>query len=187
MRGKLVIIVGPSGTGKSTLINQTKEEFSQLIESISYTTRDMRPGEVDGVSYFFVKRKEFEEMIDEGDFLEWFKVHDEYKGTSKKFVDKKLANGEAILFDVDVQGADALKAAYPDDAKVIFVAPPSFEELERRLKNRGTETEESLQTRLDNAKKELLRKDDYDYLIVNDDVEQAYVNLREAVSQILQG
>ncbi|MDD0854853.1 guanylate kinase [Halobacteriovorax sp. GB3] len=183
--GKIVVIIGPSGTGKSTLIQRVKEQFPQLIESISYTTRPRRPSETDGVHYFFISKTEFEEMIEAGEFLEWAKVHDDYKGTGKGFVQKKLEEGKYLLFDLDVQGADSIKEAFPEKAEAIFIAPPSLEELEKRLKNRGTESEKSLEIRLSNSKKEILRKDDYDYCIINDELERAYTELEATVRSIL--
>lgn len=185
MSGKLIVICAPSGTGKSTLINRLKSDMPDLKWSVSSTSRKMREGEIHGKDYFFITAQEFEEQIAKNLFIEWFKVHADYKGTSRVFVDKGLAEGANMLFDVDVQGADALKGIYGSLAQVIFIEPPSMEELEKRLRSRKTDTEEQIQIRIENARKELQRKNDYDYLIMNDDVEVAYKKFKEAVQRII--
>ena len=183
--GKLIIIVAPSGTGKSSLIKRLRENFPELKESVSYTTRERRPNEVEGVDYFFVKESEFKQMIEDGSFIEWAIVHGDYKGTSKTYVQKKMNEGHHMLFDLDIQGADAFKKVFPEDAIGVFIEPPSFKDLEERLRGRGTESEEALKIRLENAKKELSRKDDYDYNIVNDDLEKAYSELHSLIEQLV--
>ncbi|GAB4411981.1 MAG: guanylate kinase [Bacteriovoracaceae bacterium] len=184
-RGKIIIIVAPSGTGKSTLIKRLKEEFRQLHWSVSFTTRPMRPGEVDGKHYFFISRDEFLKKKNQGDFIEWAEVHGNFYGTSKGFVSSKIDHGFSILFDLDVQGADNMKKHFGAEAHVIYIAPPSIEELERRLRDRGTETEEVIQLRLANARNEIKRKDDYDYCVINDQLENAYTELKKIVQEIL--
>ena len=183
--GKLIVIVAPSGTGKSTMIKRLKEDFPSLVESVSYTTRPVRPGEVNGKSYFFIGREEFLKMRDENEFLEWAEVHGNFYGTSKKFVEECLASGKHLLFDLDVQGTDSMKAYFKDRAQVIFISPPSVEELEKRLRHRGTENTQVINLRLMNAQKELLRKNDFDFLIYNDDIENAYKRLFEITQSIL--
>lgn len=185
--GKIIIIVAPSGTGKSTLIKRLKEEFRELHWSVSFTTRKMRDGEVDGKHYFFISREEFIKKKDQGDFIEWALVHNNYYGTSKGFVQTKVSNGFSLLFDLDVQGTDNMKAEYGDEAKAIYISPPSIDALEKRLRGRGTENEEVINVRLANAKKELLRQDDYDYKVINDDLEKAYTELKSVVESILKG
>lgn len=184
-QGKLIVIVAPSGTGKSSLMRRLKSEDLLLDESISYTTRAIRPGEVDGKDYFFVSEIEFKKMIDEDEFTEWAIVHGDYKGTSKKFVQKKIQKGHNLIFDLDIQGTDSLKAAFPEQTVAIFIRPPSFEILRDRLVGRGTETKEALDIRLENAKKELLRADDYDYVVVNDDLDRAYEELLTLVNKLI--
>jgi guanylate kinase len=183
--GKLIVIVAPSGTGKSTLIKKLKQDFSSIIESVSFTTRPIRPGEVEGKSYFFINREEFLKMIEKNEFLEWAEVHGNFYGTSKKFVEKSLEKGKILLFDLDVQGTDSVKNYFKKEANVIFISPPSLLELEKRLKNRGTESSEVIDLRLKNAQSELLRKNDFDFLIYNDDFDQAYSRLKEIVHKII--
>jgi len=185
MSGKLVVICAPSGTGKSTLIERLKKEIPDLEWSISCTTRPIRTGEVHGREYFFITKEEFESQIKENNFIEWAKVHSNYYGTSKTFVNQGLNEGRKMLFDIDVQGADAMKEIYGDLAQVIFIEPPSIEELERRLRFRATDKEETILERVNNARNELLRKNDYDHLIMNDDVEAAYKKFSEIVKRIL--
>lgn len=186
-KGKLVIIVAPSGTGKSTLLKKVKVEFPMLNESVSYTTRAQRPGETHGVDYFFVSEDEFINMKDSGEFLEWALVHDDYKGSSLNFVEGQLSEGHSLLFDLDVQGADSMKKFFGNQAQVIFIAPPSLEELERRLRDRGTESEDKIQIRLSNAKAEMARVDDYDFIVKNDELERASLELRKVIKEILEG
>jgi guanylate kinase len=185
--GKIIVIVAPSGSGKSTLIKRLKAELPHLVESVSYTTRGKRPGEEHGTHYFYVTTKEFEDKIAQGHFLEWAKVHSNYYGTSKQFVEDKVAEGAHLLFDLDVQGTDAFKKYFKERAQVIFIAPPSVEELEKRLRGRGTETEEALKTRIENAKNELKRQHDYDHRVQNDELDRAYRELLEVVRGIIKG
>jgi guanylate kinase len=184
-KGKLIVIVAPSGTGKSTMIKRLKTDFPSLLESVSFTTRPIREGEIHGKSYFFINQENFKEMIERNEFLEWALVHGNYYGTSKKFVEEALNSGEHLLFDLDVQGTDAFKKYFGDRANAIFISPPSVEELEKRLRNRGTETTQIINVRLLNAKNELLRKNDYDFLVHNDDIEKAYNNLKQITEEIL--
>ncbi len=183
--GKLIVIVAPSGTGKSTMIKRLKLDFPSLVESVSFTTRPMRSGEVHGESYFFIGREEFLEKKEADEFLEWAEVHGNFYGTSKLFVEQSLHEGKHLLFDLDVQGTDSIKQYFGEKANVIFISPPSVEELEKRLRNRGTENTKVINLRLMNAHKELLRKNDFDFLIYNDDIEHAYKRLTEITAKIL--
>ncbi len=185
MSGKIIVIVAPSGSGKSTLITRLKKEFNELVESISFTTRPKRPGENEGKHYHFITVDEFKNKIKENDFLEWAEVHSNFYGTSKKFVQDMLNSGKNILFDLDTQGTDALKKNFGDVASSIFIAPPSIEELEKRLKARGTESEQVIKRRIENAKREMLRQDDYDYKVLNNDLEEAYNQLSKLFKKIL--
>lgn len=183
--GKVIVITAPSGTGKSTLIKTLKEEFRELHWSVSFTTRPIRSGEIDGKHYFFISKEEFLKKKDQGDFIEWAQVHGNYYGTSLGFVRSKVDHGYSLLLDLDVQGADSLKKEFQDECKVIFISPPSLEELEKRLRGRATESESMISLRLENARQEMLRKNDYDYCITNDSIEQAYNDLRAVVRSIL--
>jgi guanylate kinase len=184
-KGKIIIIVAPSGTGKSTIIKDVMKEIPDLQESVSCTTRKIREGEKDGEDYFFLPEEEFIQRKDNDDFLEWAKVHQNYYGTSKSLVSQKLDSGVDLLFDLDTQGVDSLKNCFGADANVIFIAPPSFEELERRLTSRGTESADSLKIRLNNAKNELKRKDDYDFCVINDDLEVATAEIVSLINKII--
>lgn len=183
--GQLIVIVAPSGSGKSTMIQRLREDFPELVESVSFTTRPMRPGETHGQSYFFITKEEFLAKRENDEFLEWAEVHSNFYGTSKLFVEEQLEKGAHLLFDLDVQGTDAFKSYFKDRAKAIFIAPPSIEELESRLRGRGTETTGIINLRLENSKRELKRKNDYDYCVVNDNLETAYGELKGIVSQLL--
>ena len=186
VKGKLIVIVAPSGTGKSTMIKRLKGDFPSLHESVSFTTRQIRPGEVHGKSYFFIEREEFIRKRDGNEFLEWAEVHGNFYGTSKIFVEDSLKEGKHLLFDLDVQGTDSMKKYFGPVANAIFISPPSVEELEKRLRNRGTENTQVINLRLLNAQKELLRKEDFDFLIYNDDIEHAYQRLFDITKKILE-
>ncbi len=183
----MIVICAPSGTGKSTLLSRLKSEHPELEWSVSCTTRPMRTGEVNGRDYHFLDANDFQQQISDGLFIEWAKVHSNFYGTSRKFVDEGLNLGKKMLFDLDVQGADAMKKIYGKDAVVIFIEPPSVEELEKRLRTRGTDGDDVIQERVNNARKELSRKNDYDYLILNDDFDKAYSHLKKVVEKILGG
>jgi len=186
-RGKIIVIVAPSGTGKSTLLERLKKEQPALKWSVSSTTRDIRTGEVNGKDYDFISEQKFLELKDQNEFVEWAKVHSNYYGTRKSFIESGLNAGESLLFDLDVQGCDSLKEIYGDEAQVIFIEPPSVAELENRLLQRATDSNEVIMERLGNAKKELERKNDYDFNIINDDIERAYNELNQIVTGIIQG
>ncbi len=185
MSGKMIVICAPSGTGKSTLLNKLKVEIPELVWSVSCTTRPIRPGEVHGKDYFFIKEQSFKSQIKNDEFIEWARVHSNYYGTSKRFVREGLDKDLKMLFDLDVQGADAMKKIYGQEVKVIFIEPPSIEELEKRLRARGTDSDSVILERIHNARSELQRKHDFDHVIMNDDVEGAYVKLRDLVKGII--
>ena len=184
-KGKIIIIVAPSGTGKSTLLKMLFDEFPRLKWSVSTTTRPPRSGEVEGKDYLYVSKSIFLEGIQDKEFLEWALVHNNYYGTSKTFINNEIDSGNFVVCDLDVQGADQVKEIYKDDAVAIFIEPPSIESLEKRLKNRATESTEIIKVRLQNAKKELMRKNDYDYLVKNDELDFAYQELKVLFREIL--
>jgi guanylate kinase len=172
MHGLLYVISGPSGVGKSTLIKNALKSLNGFDFSVSYTTRPKRDGETEGIDYFFVDEKTFFEMRDKNEFLEWAKVHGNYYATSKSFVEKKLKECRGLVLDVDVQGALNIQKKY-EEAIYIFILPPSIKDLEKRLKNRGTETAEIMQIRLNNAKWEMSKIDNFDYIVVNHEVSES--------------
>jgi len=174
------VISAPSGTGKTTLCRMLLKQMDRVVFSVSHTTRPPRPGEVDGVDYHFVTKEVFLSMIKQGAFLEWAEVHGHFYGTSKEGVLKQLAEGLDVLLDIDVQGARQVKKSFPE-AIMIFILPPTFQELERRLRSRGTEDEASLKVRIGNAKKEVLAAPEYDYILINDVLEEALDNFKSII------
>jgi guanylate kinase len=178
-RGVLVIVSSPSGAGKTTLTRRLLEEFKGQLEfSVSYTTRPMRPGEVDGRDYWFVDTDTFQRMVEAGEFAEHAYVHGNRYGTAQPPVEKALAAGRDVIFDVDWQGGAALSARWPRDSLKIFILPPSQEALALRLRQRATDAADVIERRLRKAKEELEHYNEYEHLIVNDDLERAYSVLR---------
>lgn len=172
-KGAILIISGPSGCGKSSLLKKFYENFSNYYFSISTTTRQPRIGEVHGIDYFFVTKEEFEKDIKENNFLEYASVHNNYYGTSLKPITKALEEGKLVIFDIDVQGHELVRAKLNDITTSVFITTPSLKELENRLHKRDTDHPEIIQNRLNNAKLEIHSLDKYDYLILNDDLEEA--------------
>ena len=179
-KGLLILISGPSGTGKGTVCDLLRQKHPEISYSISATTRQPRPGEQDGVNYYFYSRERFQEMIDQGQLLEWADVYGNYYGTPKQKVLDRLNAGEDILLEIDTQGALNVMKVMPEGL-FIFLLPPSLEELAARLKGRGTETEESLHRRLGAAVDEIKLAAKYRYVVVNDKVEDA----QEAIANII--
>ena len=179
--GRLFVLSGPSGAGKGTLRENALKDIPELVYSISCTTRHPREGETDGIQYRFITREDFEGRIARDEFLEYAHVHDDMYGTLKADVMKELDAGKNVLLEIDVQGALQVKAKFPE-AVLVFVDVPSIQELERRLRDRHTETESALQTRLANAVKERSLKDKYDYIVVNDTLETACAELRRIIT-----
>ena len=171
-RGQLIVLSGPSGVGKSTVIAELFAQRSNIYFSVSYTTRQPRVGEQDGVNYNFVSREEFERMIADDELLEYAEYVDNYYGTSMKLIQEKLDAGIDVLLDIEVQGAAKVRARCPD-ALFLFIIPPSFEELSRRLHRRNTDSEEVIAGRLAKARQEFREIPKYDYLVINDKVANA--------------
>ena len=185
--GKIIVIVAPSGTGKSTIMSFIHKSFPEIQESISCTTRSPREGEIDGKHYFFLDVQNFKEKIKGNEFLEWAQVHSNYYGTTKTFVDEQISKGIDLIFDIDVQGADSFKDHFQGKENIIFIEPPSVDSLKERLTGRGTDSAEIINERLSNAVKELDKKNDYDFLMVNDDLAQAEVDIKKIILNILKG
>jgi len=180
--GKLFVISGSSGVGKGTVIKEFMNKHPEFKLSISCTTRGMRDGETDGVNYFFLSKEEFQKCIDNDEFLEWAEFSGNHYGTKKEFVNKCLERGENLILEIDTKGALNVKKIMPE-AILIFIAPPSIEELEIRLRGRHTETEEAIQKRLASIKLEIENSKHYDFVVVNDTVENA-VNKIEEITKV---
>jgi guanylate kinase len=178
-RGRLVVLAGPSGVGKSSVVDALRGRLPELFFSVSATTRDPRPGEVDGVHYRFVGPAGFDELVARGELLEWAEIHGglQRSGTPREPVEQALAAGKPVLVEVDLAGARNIKAVLPE-AVTVFLAPPSLEELERRLRGRGTESEAQFRRRLQTAREELAACDEFDVVIVN-------AELRDVVSRLV--
>jgi len=179
MRGNLYIVSAPSGSGKTTLLQNLLRTFKDLRFSVSYTTRSPRGGERNGVDYFFTDRASFLSMVERGEFLEHAEYYGQLYGTGRSYVEEQLESGKDVVLDIDVQGARQVKAKSPG-AIAIFILPPSFEELERRLRSRMLESEEAIRRRLEIARGEIQFYRDYDYIIVNDILENS-ISLLESI------
>ncbi len=179
-KGTLFIVSAPSGAGKTTLCNMLLRDTPGIIFSVSYTTRSPRPGERAGRDYHFVSEDEFREMVSREEFLEWAEVHGNLYGTSRMWVEERLASGTDILLDIDVQGAEQIRSRGLE-AVFIFVLPPSLEALRERLSGRKTDPPEVIRRRIEKAREEISYYDRYDYVIINDELERAYSDLRSVV------
>lgn len=184
--GKLFIITAPSGAGKTTIVRHLLNTFDQLGFSVSATTRARRPHEAEGKDYYFMEIADFKKLVEAGAFLEWEEVYEgQFYGTLKKEVDRLLAEGKNVVFDIDVEGALNLKQEYGDRALSIFIKPPSKEVLKERLKNRKTETPESLKKRIEKAEKELAFENKFDKVLVNKQLEKAQQQAENFVREFL--
>lgn len=179
-KGLLIVVSGPSGTGKGTVCGELLDSTPELAYSISATTRAPRAGEVDGKNYYFLTKERFEELISEGGFLEYANVYGNYYGTPLVKIQERLAEGNDILLEIDTQGALEVMKKCPDGL-FIFLLPPSLGELERRIRGRGSETEESLKKRLGNAKAEIAIGEKYKYVVVNDTVKKAVARIKSII------
>ncbi|MHA6794848.1 guanylate kinase [Pseudonocardia bannensis] len=177
-RGRLIVLAGPSGVGKSSVVARLREVLPELYFSVSATTRAARTGEVDGRDYHFVTQADFDGLIDRGELLEWAEIHGglQRSGTPREPVERELSAGRPVLVEVDLQGARAVKAAMPE-AVTVFLEPPSFDELARRLTGRGTESAAQLARRLDTARAEMAARDEFDVAVINDDLKAVVARL----------
>jgi len=171
------VISAPSGTGKTTLARRILGDLDHLVFSVSHTTRAPRAGEIDGTDYHFIDRSQFDQMVENGGFLEWAEVGDSLYGTSRQSVEQVTSGGRDILLDLDTQGAAAIRRVLPG-AILIFIMPPGLETLRQRLKNRGTEGPEALERRINLANGEMAQADMYDYIVTNDDLDMAFERLK---------
>jgi guanylate kinase len=179
--GNLFIVAAPSGGGKTSLVNELVHRVKNLVVSISHTTRDQRPGEIDGKHYFFIKEKQFISMIDQGKFVEHARVFDHYYGTSHAEIDARLKQGMDVILDIDWQGAAQIKQFF-NQAVSVFILPPSLDILEQRLINRQRDNTDIIQKRMQRAQSEMSHYQEFDYLIVNDDFEKAFAQLSSIIT-----
>lgn len=179
-KGILFILSGPSGVGKGTVRQRLFEQETNLKYSVSATTRKKRPGEKEGVDYFYKTEEEFKQMIANGELLEYARYVNNYYGTPKKYVEEQLALGNDVFLEIEVQGALQVKKNFPEGV-FIFLCPPSLEELKNRIMNRGTETDSLIRNRLKEASKEIEMMSEYDYVVVNDDVDKAVAKVKAII------
>ncbi|MEM1286791.1 MAG: guanylate kinase [Pseudomonadota bacterium] len=179
-RGYILVLSSPSGAGKSTLARQllADEGKSGPKLSVSVTTRGRRPSEIDGTHYHFIDEPSFKRQRDQGALLEWAEVHGNFYGTPREPVERALERGEVMLFDIDWQGTEQVREALPEDTVTVFILPPSFDELRGRITRRAEDAQEAIERRLQNAREEMKRWTDYDYVIVNQDLQSAYAELK---------
>ena len=184
-KGKILVVSGPSGVGKTTLYKRLLTELTDsLTFSVSATTRQPRPGEINGKDYYFLSREEFEKKIAENEFVEWAQVYVNYYGTLKSEIERIVHSGKNCFLDIDVQGGMNVKRVFPESI-LIFVAPPSVEDLRNRIEGRNQNTREDIEIRMAEALHELSFKDRYDRIIINDEVERAYAELKSTVLEII--
>ena len=179
-RGDLFIVSAPSGSGKTSVANSTLSQVERLRFSVSYTTRSPRQGEREGIDYYFVSTDQFQDMIKRDQLLEWARVYGHHYGTGRDFVERQRDSGWDVLLDIDVQGARTVKRTLPE-SHLVFLFPPSFDTLEHRLRSRGLDDEKVIRSRLEVARTEILAYGEYDYLILNKDIEQAVSELKSII------
>ena len=174
--GNLTVLTGPSGVGKGTIVRKILDNHSDVWLSVSATTRKPRSGEIEGKHYFFLDKKNFQEIIDSEGFLEWAKFSNNLYGTPKKIINEKIEKGTNVLLEIELEGARQIRKSFPE-ALQIFLAPPNLSELEKRIRGRGTETEDAIRNRLAIAKKELIAKKEFDAVVINEDIEKAFMEI----------
>ncbi|MBW4475377.1 MAG: guanylate kinase [Tolypothrix brevis GSE-NOS-MK-07-07A] len=170
--GRLIVLTGPSGVGKGTLMRSLLERYPELYYSVSVTTRSPRTGEIDGKNYYFISRNKFEQLVAQGEFLEWAEFAGNYYGTPREGVLKQISDGKMVVLEIELEGARQIRSSFPS-ALSIFILPPSFEELEQRIRNRGQDSSEAIARRLQCAQEEIKAAEEFDIQIVNDDFETA--------------
>ena len=186
MKGpKLFAVTSPSGGGKTSVITRILQKYPEITFSVSATTREKRPGETDGKEYFFLPKEEFESLIRTDELVEYEQLYQDYYGTLKREVDRALKGSHSMIFDVDVKGALSIRKHYPAEAVLIFIAPPSLEVLEQRLRNRKTESEEKLRRRLDRAAMEIETGKTFTHVVVNDELERTIQEIETIITSYL--
>lgn len=184
MKQQMLILIGPSGVGKSTFLSQTLQDYDQFKDTITYTSRPMRKGESEGDPYHFVSEARFLELVDQGFFIEWAKVHDRYYGTPEHQIFDTWDEGKIVIMDVDVQGAKTFKAKFPQ-ALTVFILPPSIDVLRQRVVERDGGVPKDIEVRMKNAQKELAQASDFDLQIVNEEFDSAYAEYRKKIEEHL--
>jgi len=183
-KGEVIAVSGPSGAGKSTIVKIILKLYPDIVFSVSATTRPKRENESDGVEYFFISVDKFKNKINKGKFVEWQKFYDYYYGTVNSFIIDNINSGKSVLLEIDVKGALSIKRIYPE-SHLIYIMPPSYEVLVSRLRNRQTETEEDFQKRIERAKMELSHKDQFDYIVINENIEKAVEETSVLIKKII--
>ncbi|WP_341531167.1 guanylate kinase [Nostoc sp. UHCC 0302] len=178
--GRLIVLTGPSGVGKGTLMRSLLQRHPELYYSVSVTTRSPRPGEIDGKNYYFISRSKFEQLVAQGQFLEWAEFAGNYYGTPSETVLNQIRSGKLVVLEIELEGARQIRTSFPS-AKSIFILPPSFEELEKRIRGRAQDSEEAIARRLRRAQEEIKAADEFDLQIVNDDLETALNDIEAAL------
>ncbi|PPJ62099.1 guanylate kinase [Cuspidothrix issatschenkoi] len=178
--GKLIVLTGPSGVGKGTLMNAILQRYPELHYSVSATTRSPRPGEVNGKNYHFITRSEFEKLVTQGEFLEWAEFAGNFYGTPREAVLNHIQSGKLVVLEIELEGARQIRHTFPS-ALSIFILPPSFAELEKRIRGRGQDTEEAISRRLNRAEEEIAAADEFNLQIINGDFEEALQEIEKAI------
>ena len=182
-KGTIIAVSAPSGTGKTTIVRKILREFPEIVFSVSATTRKKRENEVYGADYIFINEDEFMQRVKNNEFVEWEKFYDYYYGTFRSFIEDTINSGKSVILEIDVHGALEIKRIYPE-AILVYIAPPSLEELLHRLRNRRTESEEDLKKRIERATMELGLYHKFDYLVVNNDLNTAYSEIKAIIEKI---
>lgn len=184
MKTRMIIVAAPSGAGKSSFVERLTKENDRLVDIVTFTTRNIRKGETNGVQYHFISHDEFQKKISENFFVEWAKVHTNFYGTSYESIEGAWKQGKAAIMDIDIQGVLTFKSKYPD-AKTIFIVPPSIDELRRRIEKRDGGVPADIEVRMANAEKELREADKFDYQIVNDNFDHSFAQFKKIVEELL--
>ncbi|MTJ12693.1 guanylate kinase [Anabaena sp. UHCC 0187] len=178
--GKLIVLTGPSGVGKGTLMNAILQRYPELHYSVSATTRSPRPGEINGKNYDFISRSKFEQLVTQGEFLEWAEFAGNFYGTPREAVLNQIQSGKLVVLEIELEGARQIRNTFPS-ALSIFILPPSFSELEKRIRERGQDSEEAITRRLQRAEEEVAAANEFDIKIINDDFEEALNEIEKAI------